>query len=298
MCWSVIGAQVTIRERSTPTNTATFQSEASSLNNLILPPPPTSNTEQLSAADNSDIQISWRRQTEQTSECRMTSTPRPDWDYILIVTGICPQYVQARQTSVKLLGANKILMPVAIHRPADWPESSRNLSRFYTEIWVFNENWLNSSLTLDIFQSRYKIANKWLHSIQSFKIFLNNKRINILCFVSLSLNWYLRDPHPTLFALRLTATAGQKLLKYEFESGLLINCFLASPYLQCFVSGVKAPVAPLTLLAIYSCITDLNHGLWGPGPWLGPADCDTGQWTSGATQGTRDGHQMTNIDPE
>ena len=296
MCWSVIGAQVTIRERSTPTNTATFQSEASSLNNLILPPPPTSNTEQLSAADNSDIQISWRRQTEQTSECRMTSTPRPDWDYILIVTGICPQYVQARQTSVKLLGANKILMPVAIHRPADWPESSRNLSRFHTEIWVFNENWLNSSLTLDIFQSRYKIANKWLHSIQSFKIFLNNKRINILCFVSLSLNWYLRDPHPTLFALRLTATAGQKLLKYEFESGLLINCFLSlSPRRIC---NVLCPVSKLPVLAIYSCITDLNHGLWGPGPWLGPADCDTGQWTSGATQGTRDGHQMTNIDPE
>ena len=73
----VIGAQVTIRERSTPTNTATFKSGTSSLNNLILPPPPTSNTEQLSAADNSDIQISWTRQTEQTSECRMTSTPRP-----------------------------------------------------------------------------------------------------------------------------------------------------------------------------------------------------------------------------
>ena len=96
----VIGAQVTIRERSTPTNTATFKSGTSSLNNLILPPPPTSNTEQLSAADNSDIQISWTRQTEQTSECRMTSTPRPGWDYILIGTGIYPHNVQARQTNI------------------------------------------------------------------------------------------------------------------------------------------------------------------------------------------------------
>ena len=168
-------------------------------------------------------------------------------------------------------------MPVAIHSPADWPQSSRNLSRFYTEfkdnrakvswgrystflIWILlqeeidldqsSENWLKSSLTLEIF-SNY-----------------NAKRINILCFVSLSLNWYLRDPHPTLFALRLTAAASHRLLKYEFESGLLINCFLSlSPRRICNVLCPVSKLQWLTLLAIYSCITDLNHGLWGPGPW-------------------------------
>ena len=75
----------------------------------------------------------------------------------------------------------------------------------------------------------------------------------------------------TLFALRLTA--GPNLLKYEFESGLLINCFLSlSPRRIC---NVLCPVSKLqwllSLLAIYSCITDLNRGLWGPGPWQTPA---------------------------
>ncbi len=49
---------------------------------------------------------------------------------------------------------------------------------------------------------------------------------------------------PTLFALRLTA--GQKLLKYEFESGLLINCFLSeSPRRIC---NVLCPVSKLQWL--------------------------------------------------
>ena len=59
------------------------------------------------------------------------------------------------------------------------------------------------------------------------------KRIHIFVMQ----DWYLRTPN--LFALCLSPSDCQKLLKYEFKSGLLINCFLLSLYLQCFVSGVS-----------------------------------------------------------
>ena len=129
----VIAAQVTVREMNTPTSTARSRSRplsrVSSLNNLISSPP-TSNTEQLRAPDNSDIQISWTRQTEQTSECRVTSAPRPDWDYILIARGICAHSTQAKQT--KLVGANIILMPVAII-PRETDLSSHETSHVFPE---------------------------------------------------------------------------------------------------------------------------------------------------------------------
>ena len=98
----------------------------------------------------------------------------------------------------------------------------------------------------------------------------------------MSLNWYWRDPpsHSFCAASDCRPKAFEVRIWIRFVDQLF-PLWVASAYLQCFVSGVKAPVAArlLPLLAIYSCIKDLNHGLWGPGPWQTLASSRLWHWS-------------------
>ena len=83
----------------------------------------------------------------------------------------------------------------------------------------------------------------------------------------MSLNWYWGII--TLFALRLNAktfwSTNLNQVCWSIVSSLPRLAVFAMFCVRCQSSS------GWSLLAIYSCIKDLNPGLWGPGPWQTPA---------------------------